>query len=198
MTIAIDQPPPPHVKRWTKREYSEMIERGAFQGQHVYLFRGELVEMSPQYHAHAFAVTRLTKALVLAFAADGSHEVRIQLPFETPGESMPEPDALICTTAQNLRRPHPNQAILVVEVSDSSLANDRQKGLEYAAAQVPEYWLVDLNARQVEVYRDPVKDPTTLLGYRYALPIIVPAGDSLTPLSKPEAKIGLAQLLHTI
>ena len=198
MTIAIDQPPPPHVKRWTKREYNELVERGAFQGQHVYLFRGELVEMSPQYHAHAFAVTRLTKALVVAFAADGSHEVRIQLPFETPGESMPEPDALICTAAQNLRRPHPNQAILVVEVSDSSLTNDRQKALEYAAAQVPEYWVVDLNARQVEVYRDPIKDPTTLLGYRYAPPMIVPAGESLTPLSKPEAKIAVAQLLHTL
>ena len=153
--------------------------------------------MSPQYHAHAFAVTMLTKALFVAYGVDGEQAIRIQLPFETPGESMPEPDALICTVAQNLRRPHPSQAMLVIEVSDSSLADDREKALEYAAAQVPEYWIVDVNARQVEVYRNPIKDSTTPLGFRYSPPMIVSAHDVLTPLSKPDAKIAVAPLFHT-
>ena len=87
--------------------------------------------------------------------------------------------------------------MLVIEVSDSSLADDREKALEYAAAQVPEYWSVDVNARQVEVYRNPAKDPTTPLGFRYSPPEIVLASDSLTPLSKPDAKIPVAQFFHT-
>ena len=178
MTIAIDQPPPPHVKRWTKREYNELIE------------------MSPQYHPHAFAVTRLTKALVLSFEAEGGHEIRIQLPFETPGESMPEPDALVCTIEQNLRLPHPNQAILAIEVADSSLATDREKAFDYAAAGIPEYWIVDVNRRVVEVYRNPVSDATAFLGFRYGQPTIYNADASIETLAKPGVKIQISQLFH--
>src|SRR5690349_5783719 len=160
MTIAvrqprpIEQPPPPHVKYWTKSEYNAMVERGAFQGQRFYLFRGELIEMSPQYHPHAFAITELDDALRIVFGVRKGFKQRIQLPFDTPGDSMPEPDALVCTEAQNLRVPHPNEALLVVEVADSSLSKDREKALEYAAAKVPEYWIIDVNNRRVEVYRD--------------------------------------------
>ena len=197
MTIAIDQqPPPPRLKRWTKQEYNDLVERGAFQGQHVYLFRGELIEMSPQYHPHAFAITKLTTALFVAFGLDGGHEIRIQLPFDGPGDSMPEPDGLICTVEQNLRRPHPNKAVLVVEVSDSSLGNDREKALEYAAAGIPEYWIVDVNRRLVEVYRDPISDPTLAFGFRYAPPIVYQGNAVVHPIAKPSASIAVAQLFH--
>src|SRR5258706_8552081 len=174
MTIAIDQqPPPPRLKRWTKREYLDLVERGMLSGQRIYLFRGELIETSPQLHPHGFAVMKLNAALSRAFGLDSGYEFRIQLPFDTPGDSMPEPDALVCTTEQGLRRPHPAEALLCVEVSDSSLTEDREKALEYAASQVPEYWIVDVKSRRVEVYRHPSADKTASSGYRYSPATIV-------------------------
>lgn len=196
-TPVLEQPAPPHVKRWTKQEYYEIIERGAFRGQRVFLFRGEIFEISPQLHPHAFAVTRLTSALVLLFGENSGFEFRVQLPFETPGETVPEPDGLICTTAQFARQPHPNQAMLVIEVADSSLKLDREKALEYAAAQIPEYWIVDLNARQVEVYRHPVPDPTTELGYRYPPPQMVGMDGAIELLCKPGSSFPVSKVFFT-
>ena len=197
MTLALEQPVPPRPKRWTKDEYNELVEMGGLRGQRVYLFRGDLIEMSPQYHPHAFAVTELTDALHLAFGIRQGFKLRIQLPFEVPGESMPEPDAVVCTEDQYRRKPHPNQAVLVIEVADSSLALDREKALEYAAAQVPEYWIVDVNSRRVEVYRAPVADPTTSLGFRYPPPTIVEAHESIEPLAKPGVRLAVSQLFHS-
>jgi Uma2 family endonuclease len=198
MTLAVDQPRPPRVKRWTKREYLDLLERGAFRGMRVYLFRGDLIEMPPQLHPHAFAVMKLSAALVRAFGLDAGYEFRIQLPFDTLGETMPEPDAAVCTTEQVQRRPHPQSAVLLVEVADSSLAADRDKALEYAAARVPEYWIVDVNQRHVEVYRGPVVDPTAELGFRYPPPSVVKSGESIEPLAKPGCPIAIAQLFPMI
>lgn len=190
----LQQPPPPRLKRWTKREYNDLVARGVFSGQRIYLFRGELIEMSPQHQAHAHAVTELNEALHLAFGIGSGFKVRPQLPFEVPGDSMPEPDLLVCTDAQHRRSPHPNEALLVVEVADSSLREDREKALEYAAAQVPEYWIVNVIRRQVEVYPLPVPDPTAPAGFRYPPPRIVEAHESIEPVSKPGASIAVAQL----
>jgi Uma2 family endonuclease len=196
MTVVPTQPPPPRVKRWTKREYNELVERGAFRGQHVYLFRGELIEMPPQFRPGAYAVTKLTSALHAVFGVNAGFEIRIQLPFETPGDSMPEPDGLACTEAQNLRRPHPDQALLVVEVADGSLAEDRQKAYEYAAANVPEYWIIDVNGRRIEVYRDPTPDPVAILGFSYAGTKNFNAGESIEPLCRPGAKVSITQFFR--
>jgi Uma2 family endonuclease len=191
--LAPPQPPPPRVKRWTKQEYNQLIELGAFRGQRIYLFRGELIEMPPQFHPHAYAVMKLTAALHAAFGVNAGFEIRIQLPFEAPGDSMPEPDALVCTTQQGVRHPHPNQAELVIEVADSSLESDREKALDYAAAGVPEYWIVDVNARLAEVYRQPIADATAAFGFRYASIQLLDARQAIDTVAKPGVLIQLAQ-----
>jgi Uma2 family endonuclease len=194
MTLMSSQPPRPHLKRWTKREYNRLTELGAFDGQKVYLFRGSLIEMSPQHHPHAFAVTKLTNALFAAFGVNGGYDIRIQLPFDVPGESMPEPDGLVCTAPQGLRQPHPNEALLAVEVADSSLEEDRDKAFEYAAASVPEYWIIDVHNRQVELYRDPIPDKSTELGARYSTLRLLNPSDSIELLARPGVSISLAQV----
>ena len=189
-------PPPPRLKRWTKQEYCDLYERGAFRGMRLHLFRGEVYEIPPQHHPHGFAVMKLHTALGKAFGLDTGFEFRIQLPFDVPGESMPEPDALVCTTAQGERRPHPSAAVLVIEVADSSLAYDREKALEYAAAQVPEYWIIDVNRRRIEVYRNPVVDATTELGFRYPPPTFIETSGSVAPRSGLGSAILVAQFFH--
>jgi Uma2 family endonuclease len=196
MTMAIDQPPPPRVKRWTKCEYNELVEHGAFRGQHVYLFRGEIIERSQHHHAQAYAIMELTAALHKVFGVRADFAIRIQLPFDAPGESMPDPDGLVCTEAQSTRRPHPDKAVLMVEVADSSLHEDRERALEFAAAKVPEYWIIDVNNRRLEVFRDPVPDAATPLGFRYASMKIVHASQSVEPIAKPGARVPIAQFFH--
>ncbi|HEY7118505.1 MAG TPA: Uma2 family endonuclease [Tepidisphaeraceae bacterium] len=196
MTVIDQHPAPPHVKHWTKDEYNTLTEQGVFSGQRLYLFRGELIEMSPQLHPHAFAVMQLTAALFRAFGVDQGYKVRIQLPFDVPGDSMPEPDGLVCTAEQGARRPHPDRAVLVIEVADSSQEKDREKALEYAAAAIPEYWLVDVRERRVELYRHPVTDGSTQLGFRYSSLQLLNPSDSIELLEKPGVAVALAQFFH--
>jgi Uma2 family endonuclease len=197
MTLAIDQIPlAPRVKRWTKDEYTKLVKLGVFRDQRVYLFRGEIIEMSPQLKPHAYAVMQLTHALFRIFGTDSGYLIRIQLPFDAPGDTMPEPDALVCTAEQNRPDPHPKEALLVVEVSDTSLQSDRDKAAEYAAAQVSEYWIIDTGYRRVEVYRGPVADPTAPLRFRYPVPTIVDRTGVIEPLSRPGSSIPVAQFFY--
>jgi Uma2 family endonuclease len=196
MTLAIDEPPPPRAMRWTKRDYNDLTERGFFDGKRVYLFRGELIEMSPQYHPHAFALTELSEELHDIFRRRQGFKVRVQMPFDAPGESMPEPDALVCTVEQYKRIPHPNRAELVIEVADSSILADREKAFEYAAAQIPEYWIINVRARCVEVYRHPVVDTAVDLGFRYPPATIVTETQSIAPLVKPQVEVAVGQFFY--
>ena len=63
MTLVLNNPDKPHLKRWTKREYFEAVERGVFHKQRIFLYRGELIEMPPMGALHAFGVANLTEWL---------------------------------------------------------------------------------------------------------------------------------------
>ena len=108
---------------------------------------------------------------------------------------MPEPDGAIVTREQMRRRPHPNQALFLIEVSDSSLELDREQAYEYAAAGVPEYWIVNMRDRSVEIYREPVDDATAAIAARYASHQIFGDGQVISPLLKPEATVTVASLV---
>jgi Uma2 family endonuclease len=192
MTQLLDTPVERFRKQWTKREYSELAERGVFGKQRIYLYRGELIQMPPTGTLQARGITRLNTWLVRNF--DPQHVVRCQLPFDAPGESMPEPDFAVVTPEQELRRPHPNAAMLIIEVSDSSVELDQEKAFDYAAALVPDYWIVNMRDRVVEVYREPVADAAAPVGFRYASHRIFRQGESLEPLAKSDVSIGVAAL----
>jgi Uma2 family endonuclease len=187
MTLILNNPSKPHLKRWTKKEYHAEVERGAFSRQRIFLYRGELIEMPPMGSEHARCVKRLTDWAYDALRPP--FHIRVQMPFETPGDSVPEPDVGIFTAAQADRDPHPNEAVLLVEISDSSVEIDREKASDYAAAGVADYWILDIPARQVIVHRDPVVDPTSPLRFRYAIVQSYTADTALAPLAKPSATL---------
>jgi Uma2 family endonuclease len=114
--------------------------------------------MSPMKSPHAIAVSNLTRLLSVTLGARWS--VRVQLPLEVGGDSVPEPDlAVIQLDAERRALPaHPATAPLVFEVSDSTLAFDREDKLPlYARAAVPEYVIANVKKHELEVYRRPAK-----------------------------------------
>ena len=137
-----------------RAEYDQLIALGAFQDEHIELIDGALVRMSPIGPPHSGTVARLNELLVLAFA--GKAFVRPQLPFAASELSEPEPD-LSLVPRVDYDREHPELAHLIIEVSESSLRWDRgRKARLYAESSVPEYWVVNLVDRRVEVHTDPV------------------------------------------
>jgi Uma2 family endonuclease len=130
------------------------VESGVFdEDARVELIDGLLVDMSPKTRAHENAIAWLNRLLVMALDAD-RFEVRIAAPL-TIGDSEPEPD--LAVIARTTPRPnHPASATLIIEVAVSSHTRDlREKPPIYAGAGVPDYWVVDLEARCVVIHDRP-------------------------------------------
>jgi Uma2 family endonuclease len=135
-------------------EYERLVEEGFFdEDEKIELLEGVIVQMTPQGLGHAASIEELTHLLVLALATRA--RVRVQLPFAASDVSEPEPDVAVVPPADP-RRSHPESAFLLIEVAESSLGKDRRvKTRIYATAGVPEYWVVDVSGRSIEVRTDP-------------------------------------------
>lgn len=135
-------------------EYHRMFDAGILtEDERVELLEGVIVSMPPHGPSHAHAIERLTRALARKVSDD--LRVRPQLPL-TLGTSEPEPDIAVVTDDEARAAPrHPRAALLVVEVAADSLSTDRTtKAAIYARARIPEYWIINVADRSVEVYSD--------------------------------------------
>lgn len=153
MPVHVDPSLPVHPL--TVDDIDAMLRAGILSvDDHVELVDGVLVEMSPQGGSHAYAVRRLA-ALAFPLAARAGLELSVQSPLDIGSPvTQPEPDLVIAPVAGRDR--HPTAALLVVEVGASSMRLDlgRKAGI-YAAAGVPEYWVLDLERRALVVHRQP-------------------------------------------
>ncbi|MDP9405747.1 MAG: Uma2 family endonuclease [Actinomycetota bacterium] len=141
------------VRPLRRAEYERLVAAGAFAQERVELLRGTLVRMTPQDPAHADAVQWLAR--VVAASLPAHLDLRVQLPLAAGDDGEPEPD-LAVVRAGRYRDAHPVSALLVVEVARGSHAVDLgPKVSTYAEAGVAEYWVVDLRARAVVVFREP-------------------------------------------
>jgi Uma2 family endonuclease len=186
----------PRLRLWTREEYYKMAEAGVFQpGERVELIGGRIVAMSPQNSPHFTAIRLVEDALRVLFGA--GYDVRVQGPLDLSLSSQPEPDiAVVPGTIRDYSTTHPTTALLVVEVSESILSFDRgEKASLYASAGIPEYWVVNLLDRCLEVNRDPVPTAGQPYGYGYRGNRRYAATDHVSPLAVPQKTVSVADLL---
>jgi len=147
----------------TVDEYHRMGEAGILtEDDRVELIEGELVEMAPIGSEHVAATNALTHLLVLAVGDRGI--VSVQNPVRLTRRSEPQPDFAVLKPRDDYRRtlPRPEDTMLAVEVANTSLDYERTVKLAlYARSLIPEVWIINLAAGEVEVYQSPVGDNYT-------------------------------------
>ncbi len=148
---------PFEVHRIDRDGYYQLADAGAFAGKKVELIDGVLVAMNAMRGPHASSMMRLNRLLTAQL--DDRVWVRAGLPLSVSRHSEPEPDfALVSDEAMSAAEEHPSTANLVIEVADSSHEYDLGlKALLYAAAKIPEYWVVDLQTQKLVVHLEPKK-----------------------------------------
>jgi Uma2 family endonuclease len=172
--ISASEKPP--ARRFRYAEYRQLVESGFFDGDRVELIDGELLTMSPATEPHNVVVLLARESLERAFGA--GNVVRPQMSLGLAElESCPEPDLAVVRGSPRDFRSLPDTAVLVVEVSVSSLAYDLgPKASLYAFAGVPEYWVIDVTARRLVVHREPEAG-------RFRSVVSLAEDQSATPLS---------------
>jgi len=185
----------PKTRLWTREEYYKLAEAGFFNNQRVELIEGRILVMAAMNALHRRGVTKADRVLQRIFTR-GFH-VSTKCPLSLGTASDPEPDvAVIVGSEDDYIESHPTTAALIVEIADSSLNYDQtDKASLYAKANVPDYWIVNLKHRRVEVRRRPKKDNTQPFGYGYAETVIYTQKDFISPLAKPKARIAVSSLL---
>ena len=150
---------PPEFRPLRVEEYHRLIDTGLFDGTHVELVGGVLVEMSPQGDEHMGLIPFMTHLLVRLVGED--YVVSPQCPVIADEISEPEPDFAILSRRDTRVTGKPHDALLVIEIANSSLRFDLgEKARRYAGAGYPEYWVIDVRARSIHVHRDPHPDGT--------------------------------------
>jgi Uma2 family endonuclease len=188
----ISSPPPsrtPPLHRITVDEYEKIIASGALEDpSRVELIDGYMVDKMGKNAEHRWTTKEVLKALDSRLPARWTSQK--EEPVRIPAYDEPEPDiAIIRGSDADYRRRIPTAAdvALLVEVSDTTLRQDRgKKRTAYAKDRIPVYWIVNLVARQVEVYTRPVKEGRYRSRKDYKpgqqVPVVI-AGQQLLPIA---------------
>lgn len=149
--------------------------------------------MTPQGSRHATAIRLAEDTLRSIFGA--GFDIRVQLPLALDLDSEPEPDLAVVTGfPRDYRDAHPQTAVLIVEVTDTTLSYDRErKARLYAKAGIPEYWIINLLEGHVEIYRHPAIVSSS--GAAYQSCSVASSSDTISPLAAPERSLTVADLL---
>lgn len=147
---------PEEFRPLRRAEYECLVDAGVYEGQRVELLGGVLIEVTPQNEPHADAIRFLTRMFARSLGEDV--ELGVQTPLGVDDISLPEPDLSLLPRGR-YHDAHPERALVVVEVAVSSLRLDLgEKARRYAAAGMPEYWVVEPVGRRVHVHTDPQPD----------------------------------------
>lgn len=178
------------IRKISAAEYVQLAESGFFEkGERVELIDGIMRFEESQSPPHTFVITQINRWFVRFLEDDCAW---IQLPIVLTDFSVVQPDAAIVSgpiEKFETRFPNGLDTKLVIEVSEESLFLDAgQKMRFYAEAEVPEYWIVDLRNRQVQIHTEPRPDG-------YGVIHIVSEFHEVAPLAFPNSPIEVVKLL---
>lgn len=175
--------------RWSVAEFHQMAATGLLdETDRVELIDGEMIDKAPIGSKHAFRVDSISRALQLA--AGKEVLVRVQNPILLGEHSEPQPDIAVVKD-KNYAESHPTaeDVLLIVEVSDTTLAYDRDVKLGlYARHGIPEVWLLDINAGELTVYREPAEG-------QYRLIRKPTAAEAVSPTLMPGVALRLTEVM---
>jgi Uma2 family endonuclease len=156
MSLAMEDWPRRH--RISVEEYHRMAEVGLLAPDaRVELIDGEIIEMPPIGSRHGAIVDRLTELFM--FAVQGRANVRCQGAIQLGDFSEPQPDLSLLERREDFyseKHPREGQILLAIEVSESTLNFDRKRNMSlYARYAIPEFWVFDVEGKQLLVFRNP-------------------------------------------
>ncbi|KJH72192.1 Uma2 family endonuclease [Aliterella atlantica] len=178
-------------KQFTVWDYHQMVKAGILkEDERVELIAGEIIKMSPIGTLHAAQVKRLINLFAEILGA--SVIVAAQDPVQLSDYSEPQPDIALLkrrTDFYATAHPQPQDVLLLVEVADTTIDYDRSVKMPlYAASNISEAWIVDINGQNIEVYRQPASD-----GYQHIQTF--QRGQSLFIQAFPEINLNVDELL---
>ena len=182
---------PANPTTYTVEQYFALVDQGVLEpDDKVELLEGVVVAIPPEGAWHANAVRLVARALTNALGTRGYVDRRHCL--IAGATSVPEPDvAVLPGRREDYFASHPSTAHLVVEVADSSLIQDRvAKSAIYAAAGIPEYWIVARLGEHVQVSTRPIASERRYTSVRIAL-----HGQSITLAAFPDVRLAVNDLL---
>jgi Uma2 family endonuclease len=170
--------------------YDQMIDAGSLRKEHkIELIHGQLIAKMPIGTKHTGMVKALANVL---FAKLGARVViGVQDPVALHEYSEPEPDLSILrppVLSYQDRHPEPADIFFLIEVADSSLRFDREGKVPlYAACDIPETWLVDVNDKAITIFSQPN-------GGQYQQVTTCKSGDTIRLTMFPDVEIALSEL----
>jgi Uma2 family endonuclease len=184
--------PYPRLVRWTVAEFHKARSTGVWDGRRTYLVRGVIWEQGPMNPPHATLVMIAQKAIDRVLPAGMC--LRARVPLVLGQDTDPFPDlAVVPGDLTDYLTAHPTSAHLVVEVADTTVFEDTTTKAElYAAGGVADYWVVDVNARLLRVFRDPQPVAGT---YSYRTSFSLDTTQTVSLLAVPTASIRVSDLI---
>ncbi|MEA5462889.1 Uma2 family endonuclease [Leptothoe sp. PORK10 BA2] len=177
------------LAKWTLDDYHRMTAAGILDGRSVELLNGEIVTMAPEGPEHAFLGDE--GGDYLSELLGKRAKVREGRPVTLPNQSEPEPDLAVVRPLGDIyrqRHPYAEDVFWVIEFSNTSLAKDLEaKRRAYAAASIPEYWVVNLQERNIVILRQPEQGD-------YQAQQVLSRGD-IQLVAFPDVTVSIARIL---
>jgi Uma2 family endonuclease len=152
---------PAMIKRFSLAEFEAMIARGAFSTDNqLELFDGYIVDMDAKGPLHECFESRILRRLFEAFLKSPlALELRVECAVALGEGWLVQPDVVLITPFDEVRRITPSDVQLVIEISDTSLGFDlTAKARAYAKSGIPAYWVVDAQGQLTHVHANPIAE----------------------------------------